>query len=67
MACCHSPQSKFATIHSTGWMSEDSWFDFQQRQEIFLSPKVSELGMGPTQPRIQFVVWVNWPGLNLTH
>jgi hypothetical protein len=37
------------------WMSEKQWFDSWQRQEIYLLPKSSKLGLGPTQPAIQWV------------
>jgi hypothetical protein len=36
--------------------TEESWFDSQQEQEIFLLPKASRKAVGLTQPPVQRVL-----------
>jgi hypothetical protein len=33
-----------------GWMTEESWFDSQQEQDMFLFSRMSRLTLGPIQP-----------------
>jgi hypothetical protein len=44
--------------HATGWMIEESVFNFLQRRELFLSSIACRANLGPTEPPI---LWVRGP------
>jgi hypothetical protein len=50
-----------------GWTIRVLGFDSQQGLEIFLFTTVSRMAMGLTQPPIQWVLGVKWPGREADH
>jgi hypothetical protein len=44
----------FAAVQATGWKTEESWFNSQQKQEMFLF-SASRPALGPTQSSIERV------------
>ena len=47
---------------ATGWTEPKSLFDSRQGQNILLFSKMIIQGLGPTQPRIQWVMEGTFPG-----
>jgi hypothetical protein len=48
---------------AAGWTTEESGFDPQQGQKIFLYSVTLRLTLGPTQPPVQRVPWPLSPGV----